>query len=260
MAAIVLVGWVIARESRHRHRYRVERGTVVRVVLLGLLLYALTQGAIFLSLDQQPAATTSLLLSLTPLFVAGGAAVSLAEVPTRWQLLGVVVVAAGAALYFAGDLGGTLAGMTAAIVALGANVVATLLGRDVNRSGRLPAVTVTAASMAVGAGALVFFGVGFEGIPVISPRGWLIIGWLALVNTAFAFTLWNVSLQRLSAVESASINNTMLVQIALLAWLLLGEAPGPFGLLGIAMVSGGVYLVQAARRTPVEPPLRAGGR
>ena len=54
-----------------------------------------------------------------------------------------------------------------------------------------------------------------------------------------------MTLQRLSAVESASINNTMLVQIALLAWLFLGEAPGAFGLLGIALVSAGVYVVQA---------------
>ena len=43
------------------------------------------------------------------------------------------------------------------------------------------------------------------------------------------------------------INNTMLVQIALLAWIFLGEAPGPLGLLGIATLSTGVYLVQARR-------------
>ena len=41
-----------------------------------------------------------------------------------------------------------------------------------------------------------------------------------MVNTAFAFTLWNLSLQRLTAVESAGVNNTMLIQIAVLAWLL----------------------------------------
>ena len=53
-------------------------------------------------------------------------------------------------------------------------------------------------------------------------------------NTALAFTWWNLSLQRLSAVESAGINNTMLIQIGLLAWVFLDEAPGasrdPLGL------------------------------
>ena len=50
-----------------------------------------------------------------------------------------------------------------------------------------------------------------------------IVIWLAVVNTAFAFTLWNHTLRTLSAVESSIINNTMLVQIALLAWAFLGE-------------------------------------
>ncbi len=251
LAAIVLAGFVIVRERHRRHHYRVSRGYVTRLVLLGVVMYSLTQGAVFVALDAQPAATTSLVLSLTPLLVAGGAAITLSEVPSRWQLVGVALVALGAGLFFAGDLGATTAGMVAAGIALLANVAASILGRSVNREGQLPAITITTISMGIGAGALVFIAVGLEGIPSVSARGWLIIAWLAVVNTAFAFTLWNLSLQRLSAVESASINNTMLVQIALLAWLFLGEAPGPLGLLGIALVSAGVYLVQATRRTRV---------
>jgi drug/metabolite transporter (DMT)-like permease len=259
LAAIVLVGWVIVREGRRRQQYHVDRRLVVRLVLLGVVMYALTQGAIFVALDRQPAATTSLVLATTPLFVAAGAAVTLSEIPTRVQVGGVIFVALGALLYFGGDLGATTAGMIAAVVALAANVAAAILGRSVNREGRLPALVITAASMAVGAGVLVFIGIGFEGIPRISTQGWLIIGWLALVNTALAFTLWNLSLQRLTAVESASINNTMLVQIALLAWVFLGEAPGALGLLGIALVSLGVYLVQATNWSRVARPRDAAG-
>ena len=247
LAALVLTGFVIIRERHGRNRYHVDRGYVTRLVLLGVVMYAFTQGAMFVALDEQPAATTSLVLSMTPLFVAGLAAATLAEVPTRWQVTGVIMVIVGAALYFAGDLGATTAGMAAAIVALGANVVAAVLGRSVNRAGVLPALTITTISMAIGAGTLVFIAVGYEGVPAVTGRGWLIILWLAVVNTALAFTLWNLSLQRLSAVESASINNTMLVQIAILAWFFLGEAPGAFGLLGIALVSVGVYVVQSTR-------------
>ena len=247
LAAIVLVGFVIVRERHNRHRYEVDRRYIVKLVALGVIMYSLTQGAMFVALDEQPATTTSLVLSLTPLLVAGGAAITLAEVPSRIQIGGVVLVAAGAFLYFAGDLGATAAGMVAAVTALLANVGASILGRSVNRAGRMPALYITTISMGIGAGALVFLAIGLEGIPTISPRGWLLIVWLAVVNTAFAFTLWNLSLQRLSAVESASINNTMLVQIALLAWIFLGEAPGALGLLGIALVSAGVYVVQATR-------------
>lgn len=247
IAAIVLIGFVIVRERHRRHDYRIGRGFLIKLVLLGLVMYSLTQGAMFVALDEQPAATTSLVLSMTPLLVAGAAALTLAEIPTRAQVAGTGLVIIGAVLYFAGDLGATSAGIIAALVALGANVAASILGRSVNRVGQLPAITITTISMAIGAGALAFIAIGYEGVPEVSLRGWLIIVWLAVVNTAFAFTLWNLSLQRLSAVESASINNTMLVQIALLAWLFLGEAPGTFGLLGIALVSVGVYVVQATR-------------
>jgi drug/metabolite transporter (DMT)-like permease len=100
LAAIVLVGFVIVRERHGRHRYEVSRGYIAKLVLLGIVMYTLTQGAMFVALDEQPAATTSLVLSLTPLIVAGGAAITLAEVPTRWQVSGAILVAVGALLYF----------------------------------------------------------------------------------------------------------------------------------------------------------------
>ena len=50
-----------------------------------------------------------------------------------------------------------------------------------------------------------------------------------------------------TAVESAAINNTMLVQIAVLAWIFLGEPRGPLGWLGIAVVSIGALLAQSRR-------------
>ena len=100
------------------------------------------------------------------------------------------------------------------------------------------------------------FLVGFaaEGMPDVSGRAWLIIGWLAVVNTALAFTLWNLALRRLSAIESAGINNTMLLQIAVLAWIFLDEQPGLPELAGILLVSVGVYLTQLAgeRRQTVD--------
>jgi drug/metabolite transporter (DMT)-like permease len=155
-----------------------------------------------------------------------------------------VLVAAGAWLYFAGFPGATGIGMAAAVVALAANVVSALLGRRINRPGDVSPVVVTAISMAVGAAILMVAGLVVEGPPAVSARAWLIIGWLATVNTAWAFTLWNLSLRRLTAVESAGINNTMLIQIALLAWLFLDERLGAVELAGIALVTLGVLLAQ----------------
>ena len=88
--------------------------------------------------------------------------------------------------------------------------------------------------------------------PVLSLKGWGIIVWLALVNTAFAFTLWNRTLQVLSAVESSIINNTMLIQIAVLAWVFLGESLGALEIVGLGLAALGTLLVQLRRPLPSE--------
>ena len=244
LAALILGGWVLARGSLRRNLIGLSRAEVGRIVALGIVFYALTQGAQFIAIDHQPAATTSLVLSLTPLLVAVLAGRSVAEAPSRRQVTGAVTVALGAWLYFVGDLGATVAGMAAALVGLGANAVSALLGRRVNREARVPAIVVTALSMAVGALVLAAVGIVAEGPPSVSSQAWLVITWLAVVNTALAFTLWNLSLRRLSALESAAINNTMLVQIALLAWVFLDETLGYGEVAGIALVSLGVFLTQ----------------
>jgi drug/metabolite transporter (DMT)-like permease len=71
---------------------------------------------------------------------------------------------------------------------------------------------------------------------------------MAVVNTAFAFTLWNRTLQTLSAMESSIINNTMLFQIAMLAWLFLDEPLGWRQILGMVLAVLGTLLVQVRRR------------
>ena len=258
LAAVVVVGWMLLRESPSTVLRGIDGKTWVRIVVLGVLMYALTQGAQFVAIDSQPAATTSLVLSLTPLLVAGFAVVSLGEVPARRQVLGATLVIGGAWLYFSGDLGATTVGMIAAVVSLAASVGASLLGRHVNREGRLSPVIVTALSMSVGAALLVGVGFTLEGVPSVSLKAWFIIMWLAVVNTAVAFTLWNLSLRRLSAVESAGMNNTMMIQIAVLAWVFLDESLGIAEIGGVVLVSIGVFLTQVIttrqkQGTPTRP-------
>ena len=246
LAAVIVGGWLLRRgRSGGPLLANMSRPTLIRIVLLGVVMYAVTQGAQFVAIDNQPAATTSLVLSMTPLLVAGLAVVSLGEVPVARQVVGAVMVTAGAWLYFSGELGATTVGMIAAAVGLGANVGASLLGRHVNREAQTSPLVVTALSMSVGAALLAVVGGAVEGSPSVSLRAWLIIGWLAAVNTALAFTLWNLSLRRLSAVESAGINNTMIIQIAVLAWALLDEPLGVGEVAGIVLVSIGVFFTQA---------------
>jgi drug/metabolite transporter (DMT)-like permease len=245
-AALVLLATVLARPATRAGLRSAVRTGWSELVALGLVFYTITQGAQFVALDHQPAATTSLVLSLTPLLVAVLAGRSLGERATGRQFGGAALVAVGAGLYFSGSLGATSAGMAAAVVALLANAAAALLGRRVHRvQGVAPLVTTTV-SMGVGAVVLLAAGLVTEGWPHLTGAAVLIVVWLAVVNTALAFTLWNVSLRSLTATESVAINNTMLIQIAVLGWIFLSEVPGPGQLLGIAMVTVGIVAAQRA--------------
>lgn len=243
-AAIVL-GVVVASRPGARSAVRaLDRRQVRTLAVLGVVLIAVAQGAQFVALDHQPAATTSLVLSMTPLLVALVAGVSLGEHATRRQLMGASLVAAGAALYFSGSLAATAPGMAAAIVCLVANGAGSLMGRNINRDLRRSPLITTTISMSVGAVILLAVGIGVEGFPSVTVRAWAFIGWLAVVNTAFAFTIWNHSQRHLTATESAAINNTMLIQIAILAWVFLGERPSAIQIAGILAVTVGITMGQ----------------
>jgi drug/metabolite transporter (DMT)-like permease len=73
---------------------------------------------------------------------------------------------------------------------------------------------------------------------------WAIILWLAVVNTAFAFTLWNHTLRTLTAIESSIINGTMLIWVAIFAVIFLHETITVKELVGLVAASLGTLLVQ----------------
>lgn len=210
------------------------------LVLLGAVFYTLTQGSQFVAIANQPAATTSLVLSFTPLLTAIVAVFALGERLRPVQIIGMVAVAGGAVLYFTGSLGATVVGMTASLVCLASNTTASVLGRRVNRRSGSDSLVITTISMSVGAALLVAIAAVVEGLSMPSLRAMAIIGWLAVVNTAWAFVLWNRSLIHLPAASSAVINNLMLVEIAVLAWLFLDEQPSIGQVVAIAVVTVGV--------------------
>jgi drug/metabolite transporter (DMT)-like permease len=227
----------------------------VRLVVLGVLYIAVAQGAQFLALAYLPAVTVSLLLNFTPVVVAGLGLLLLGERPTPVQWGGVGLFLAGALVYFTPVAfpASEVVGLGIAVVCVLANAGSAVLGRHVNRAGAIPPLVVTVVSMGVGAALLLGGGVLLQGLPALTLRHWVIIGWLAVVNTAFAFTLWNCTLRTLSAMESSIINSTMMVQIALLAWLFLGETLTGPKLLGLALAGLGALIVQVRwgrRRAP----------
>ncbi|MDH3943776.1 MAG: DMT family transporter [Anaerolineae bacterium] len=220
------------------------------LILLGLLFYTLTQGSQFLGLAYLPAITFSLLLNSTALIVAVLGIPLLGErlKPLQWG--GMLVFLMGVVVFFYPIF--IPAGMAFGFLVAGFHVLATsfssIVGRFINRAGKLDALTVTVVSMGIGAPLLLAAGLLLEDMPRLDMTGWLIVIWLAAVNTAFAFTLWNHTLRTLSAARSSMINNTMLIQIAVLAWIFLGERVTWQEAAGLGLAAAGVFLVTWQRR------------
>lgn len=246
LASIVLLVALLKTPSGSRELRRLDRRSWLLLVGLGLVMYSLTQGAQFVALGQIPAVMVNLVLTFTPAFVALLSIWFLGEPPTGLQWLGMLVLLAGALLYldFAWPEGRHLYGFGVAILGMLANGGAALLGRYVNRSGRHRPLLVTAVSMTVGSIVLFSAGMIIEGLPTLDLESWLIILWLAVVNTAFAFTLWNHTLGRLTATESSVINNTMLIQVAIMAWLFLGEGLTGRQVAAVLIAALGALIVQ----------------
>jgi drug/metabolite transporter (DMT)-like permease len=237
----------IALQPKNRGYFlKLSRHDWSGLLVLGVLFIAVTQGAQFLGLAYLPADTTSLLLNLTSPIVALLGIAFLAEVPTWLQWSGMGLFIAGILVYFYPIQipDAQVFGFIAITIGVLANAVSAILGRGVNRGGRIPPLIVTVTSMGIGAMLLLIIGIGLQGLPALSLANWAIIAWLALVNTAFAFTLWNHTLRTLTAMESSIINGTMLIQIAILAWIFLGETLTPQAMLGMLLGALGALVVQ----------------
>lgn len=89
-----------------------------------------------------------------------------------------------------------------------------------------------------------------QGLPPISFGNWLMILWLGVVNTALTFVLWNHSLRTLTAVEANIITNVMIVEIAVLGWVFLGEHLSLIDVAGLGLVIAGTIMVQLRRKAP----------
>ena len=248
LAFLVLAPVALVRPEHREAIQSLSRQQWIQLSVLGLLFYTLTQGAMFMALAYMPAMPTSLILSFSPAAVALLGIPLLGEYPSRLQWAGMVLFLMGILVYFYPfDMPIRTLGLFAALIGLVANVASTLMGRAVNRKRDLHPLVVTVVSMGVGAVVLLVIGVTVQGLPRLDSRSWGIVIYLAVVNTALAFTLWNHTLRQLTAMESSIINNTMLLQIVILAWAFLGEPLGWGAVVGIGLAAVGALLVQLRR-------------
>lgn len=246
--AFALLLPVLLRGGRLAELRALSRRDLLFLFVLGLVYYTATQGLQFVGLSLLPANTLSLMLTLSSLTIALAGLWLLGERMRGLQWLGVLVSIAGALVYFGNIEGLAGLGLLVGVLAVLFNTAGAILTRSINRTAHISPLLVTVVSMGVGSLCLLLTGLLTETWAALRWQDVMIIFWLAAVNTAFAFTLWNHSQRILSAAQASVINNTMLIQIAILAWVFLGERPSTWQMMGMAVAAVGAVMVQLRPR------------
>lgn len=253
LAFLCLIPLVVLNQTYVQSVKNLSRRSWSELFLLGLVFYTITQGAQFVSLSFLPAATLTLLLNLTTITVAFYSIFSKHETTSIIQWGGIILSMIGALVYFLPlslIQSNQIIGLIAGVLGLLANAISSLYGRYINLRSNLNPLVITCISMGFGGLLLLVTGIILQGFGTLTLNQWLIIGWLAIINTAFAFTVWNKTLQTLTSVESSIINGTMLPQITILAWIFLQEALTLKQVIGISLVLLGTFIVQLWRYFP----------
>lgn len=214
-------------------------------VLIGISAYTIGNGALFWGLKYIPATTGSFLLSLIPLLVLAGGAFLLKEIPSRWQIFGVFLSLFGSILFFSS---GFKPGEPKGILIVGCGLVGfltfSLMGRRIARERKLDTLTLTTIPLMIGGILSLVIALFVEGIPHFNGSSLLIVLWLAVVNTALAYIIYNHSLRELTALEMNIIMNLSPIFTALLSWGILGEKLVLIQIFGMLIVIEGVIFVQ----------------
>lgn len=229
----------------------------MRLFLIGLSAYAVGNGALFWGLKYLPATTGSFLMSLILLLVLFLSIPWLREVPTRWQIVGVPISLIGSWLFFSHGLSAEEP-LGIGIVAVGLMGFAFfgILGREVARDQQVDTPILTAIPLGFGGGLLLLLAFLLGEMQGFSTAGWGIVLLLTLIHTAFAYMLYNHSLQVLTALEINVMLNLSPLATAVIAWFLLSERLTLIQIAGMATVIVGATIVQCGTRRLQTPPTR----
>lgn len=229
-----------------------RRRSMLILIAAGITGYTVAQGFQYVGLLFLPAVTTSFLLTLSPVFVLFIGTAALNERPSRLQILGLAMALVGAYSFFYERISwqGEWFGVGVVLLSGIGWAVYVVIIRGLQKTNALDSLRLTTVTMGIGVvGMMALSSVTGEYAPLTIDLI-LVVVWLATINTALAFFLWNWVLKTLPAYELTVVQNLMLIEIALFALLFLQETITVLMMVGMALVIGGVLMVQTRfRRT-----------
>jgi drug/metabolite transporter (DMT)-like permease len=245
LASVILLLIVFFNKKSRNEFKSLKREQVIILFVYGIIFISLTQGFQYLSLNLLPAITVSQLLTITPVIVLLLSNFLLKEIPSKLDVILLVTTLLGVSLFyypFQIPLSQIL-GLFFLIICLISNASSTILGRYINSTLEKNSLTITAVSMFFGGLILTISGFLFETFSFSATEVFYVV-FLAIVNTAFTFTIWNKAMKTLRALDISLINNTMLPQITILSIIFLAETVTPLEFFSLVIVLVSVVLIQ----------------
>ncbi|WP_328395615.1 DMT family transporter [Nocardia sp. NBC_00416] len=234
------------------------RSTWRGIVVSGLLWFAVYMVALNWAEQHLDAGTAALVINTGPVLIALLGGFFLGEgFPIR-LMAGIAVSFTGAAVVGMSSSAGaaTLLGVALCVIAAAAWAVAVLVQKPALVQGS--ALQVTTGGCVVGTIAcLPFAGQLLEEAAAAPLSATLSLIYLGVFPTAIAFTTWAYALARMTAGQVGATTYAVPALVVVLAWIVLGEVPGPLALAGGVLCLGGVAITRwrpgRARRSSPEP-------
>ncbi|HUF21546.1 MAG TPA: DMT family transporter [Burkholderiales bacterium] len=251
IAAIVLAPLVWARVGAELRRLSARE--LLLPAASGILL-ALHFWTWIASLEYTSVASSTVLVTTNPLWVAIASALLLRERPGAATIAGIALTVFGSGLIFVSDTGRADAGAAPALgnsLALAGALAASgylLIGRALR--GRISLLAYVWLAYSAAAVTLVVAAVATgQGVGELTPNAWWFIIALALGPQLLGHTAFNWALRRLTATFVAVAILGEPVGSAALAWLMLGERFGVLQFVGFVLLLAGIFLAARSERS-----------
>lgn len=251
LAGILLVPFALVALRGRWHVVWTGRWRILGMALVGV---AGTQLVYFAAIERIPVSSGLLIEYLAPLLLVAGVAVATRRMPRPIVLVGSVVAIAGLGL-IVGPVGGgdPLGYAFAGVAAVGCALYYVIAARPAKG---LPPVALAASGLVLGSLSLGLVGlaglVPFDVVlSEVNALGGIVPWWAPLLvlgaTTATGYALSITASQALGSRLMSFVGMLEVAFASLFAWLLLGEALGPFQALGGVLILAGIGFVQSEK-------------
>ena len=231
--------------------WRLTRPQWVATLVFGISQNALYLGLNFVAMQTIEASLAAIVASTMPLLVALGGWLVFGERVRPLGALGLATGLVGVALIMGSRISGgvDMFGLLLTVIGVLSLTIATMAVRGASTGGNV--LMIVGLQMLIGSVSL--------GVVALVTESW-VVNWTWTMGLAFIYTtlvpglaatwIWFLLVNRIGAVRAATFHFLTPFFGVATAALLLGEALGPYDVLGVAIIMLGILAVQLSKQAP----------